>query len=91
MGSSDFCITSPPELTILTTAASGPMPLATSFEPWIRELVQKDTDAVFRLAVALLGYTREQALVIGMFGLVRVVESVIDRLRSRSYPFPRSL
>ena len=30
------------------------------------------------VAVALLGYTKEQALVIGMFGLVRVVESVID-------------
>lgn len=30
------------------------------------------------LVVAVLGYNRDQAMVIGMFGLVRVVESIID-------------
>ena len=39
-GSAAFCATSPPDCTMLTTAASGPMPLATSFEPCAKAIAQ---------------------------------------------------
>ena len=40
MGSSAFWATSPPLLTMDSTAASGPMPLATSLEPWAKAMAQ---------------------------------------------------